>query len=60
MDKLSLFVRARRMVACVSGGSFMASHRLGRRISDCVVASTWLATALIIKNNKVYMTYNWL
>ena len=39
MDKLSLFVRARRMVACVSGGSFMASHRLGRRISDCVVAS---------------------
>ena len=31
--------KERRAVYCVVGGSFRASHRLGRRISDCVVAS---------------------
>ncbi len=34
---LCLWVR--RAADCIVEGSFRASHRLGRRISDCVVAS---------------------
>ena len=39
--KMLLRLWVRCAADCVVGGSFWASPRLGRRISDCVVASGW-------------------